>query len=72
MINHSNRQPQPNGHNKGRAEPPFVADGELAPAWVQFVRYCQLLEHGEVEKLKIQNGLPVMAEITTRKVKFTL
>lgn len=42
----------------------------LHPAWVSFIRYCEDLGHGEIEKLKIQDGLPVMAEMTTKKVKF--
>jgi len=29
------------------------------------------LGHGEIEQLKIQDGLPVLAEMTKRKVKFT-
>ncbi len=43
----------------------------LHPAWVAFIRYCERLGHGEIEKLKIQDGLPVLAEITTQKVKFS-
>ncbi len=35
------------------------------------MRYCQELGHGEVERLKIQDGLPVMAEVTTKKVRFS-
>lgn len=42
----------------------------LHPAWREFIRYCQELHFGEVEKLKIQNGVPMMAEVTTRKIKF--
>jgi len=41
------------------------------PAWVAFVRFCEDLRHGEIECLKIQDGLPVLAEVTTKKVKFT-
>lgn len=41
------------------------------PAWLRLIRYCSHLGHGEIEKLKIQDGLPVLAEITTRKVKFS-
>jgi hypothetical protein len=44
--------------------------GTLHPAWSAFVRYCQELRHGEIECLKIQDGLPVLAEVTTKKVKF--
>jgi len=28
------------------------------------------LQHGEIERLKIQDGLPVLAEVTKKKVKF--
>jgi hypothetical protein len=44
---------------------------QLHPAWIAFIKYCDRLGHGEIEKLKIQDGLPVLAEITTQKVKFS-
>lgn len=40
------------------------------PAWLRFMRYCAELGHGEIEKLKIQDGLPMGAEVTTKKIKF--
>lgn len=43
----------------------------LHPAWLAFVRYCQELQHGEIERLKIQDGLPVIAEVVKKKIKFT-
>ncbi len=43
----------------------------LHSAWLQFIRYCAELGYGEIEKLKIQDGLPMAAEVTTRKVKFS-
>jgi hypothetical protein len=42
------------------------------PAWLRLIRYCADLGHGEIEKLKIQDGLPMGAEVTTRKIKFSL
>lgn len=56
----------------------FVARGRsgagtsivVHPAWERLIRYCADLRHGEIDKLKIQDGLPMAAEITTRKVKF--
>ena len=39
-------------------------------AWLGFVRFCQELRHGEIERLKIQDGLPVLAEVTKKKIKF--
>lgn len=43
---------------------------DLHPAWQEFVTFCEQLEFGEIERLKIQNGLPVAAELTRKKVKF--
>jgi hypothetical protein len=47
-----------------------LADKALHPAWRAFVRYCAELQHGEIELLKIQDGLPVLAEVIRKKVKF--
>jgi hypothetical protein len=47
------------------------ASDALHPAWRAFLRYCLELGHGEIEKLKIQDGLPVIAEVTRQKIKFT-
>jgi hypothetical protein len=45
--------------------------GQLHPAWLRLMKYCADLGHGEIEKLKIQDGLPMVAEITTKKIKFS-
>ena len=45
--------------------------GNVHPAWVRLMQFCAELGHGEIEKLKIQDGLPMTAEVTTRKVKFS-
>jgi hypothetical protein len=44
---------------------------QLHPAWLRLMKYCADLGHGEIEKLKIQDGLPMVAEITTKKIKFS-
>jgi hypothetical protein len=44
---------------------------QIHPAWLRLMKYCADLGHGEIEKLKIQDGLPMVAEITTKKVKFS-
>lgn len=56
------RRPDPNRRTS--------ATGELNPAWPAFIRYCREIGHGEISKLKIQDGLPVLAEETIRKTKF--
>ena len=48
---------------------PAVRD--LHPAWRSFMAYCERMRHGEIERLKIQDGLPMVAEVTRKKVKFT-
>jgi hypothetical protein len=47
------------------------ASASIHPAWIRLMRYCAELGHGEIEKLKIQDGLPMAAEVTTRKVRFS-
>ncbi len=47
-----------------------LADQPLHPTWRAFVRYCAELQHGEIELLKIQDGLPVLAEVVKKKIKF--
>jgi len=42
----------------------------LHSVWLQFIRYCTELGHGEIEKLKIQDGLPVIAETAIKKIRF--
>jgi len=44
---------------------------ELPAAWREFIRFCGQLRHGEIERLSIQDGVPVLAEITKKKVKFS-
>jgi hypothetical protein len=44
---------------------------DVHPAWLRLMRYCAELGHGEIEKLKIQDGVPVIADVVREKVKFT-
>jgi len=43
----------------------------LPAAWREFIGFCRDLRYGEIERLSIQDGLPVLAEVTKKKVKFT-
>jgi hypothetical protein len=52
-------------------ETPGNRTGAVHPSWLRLMRYCAELGHGEIEKLKIQDGLPMAADVTTRKVKFS-
>jgi len=44
---------------------------QIHPAWYSFIKYCQMLKYGEIEKLKIQDGLPMLAEEVKKKIKFS-
>ena len=47
-----------------------LGNDSLTPAWREFIRFCRDLRHGQIERLSIQDGVPVLAEVITRKVKF--
>jgi hypothetical protein len=50
---------------------PGNEDTALHPAWQAFIRYCQQMGHGEIERLKIQDGVPVLVEVSRQKIKFS-
>lgn len=43
----------------------------IHPAWFSFIKYCESLRYGEIDKIKIQDGLPIIAEEVKKKIKFT-
>ena len=59
-------------NNRSVISPPFGAgDGErLSNQWREFIRFCRELKHGEIERLSIQDGMPVLAEVIKKKIKF--
>ena len=57
------------GTQVGRV-PPAPQSANLGAAWLAFIRYCQQLGYGEIEKLKIQDGMPVLAEQAVKKIRF--
>ena len=69
MMNSNYRQ---SGNGKFGASSQVVSatSSDLHAAWLQFIRYCTELGHGEIEKLKIQEGLPMIAELAVKKIKF--
>ncbi len=42
----------------------------LHPAWVCFIKHCETIKYGEIERLKIHQGLQVVAEEVRKKVNF--
>jgi hypothetical protein len=54
------------------SSPLGAGDGErvLPSQWREFIRFCRELKHGEIERLSIQDGMPVLAEVIKKKIKF--
>jgi hypothetical protein len=53
------------------ATPIWPTENTLNPAWRAFMHFCGELRYGEIERRKIQDGLPVLAEVVKKKVKFS-
>ena len=43
----------------------------LHPAWVALIRHCMNMGYGEIERIKIQDGVPVLIERSVEKIKLT-
>lgn len=67
----SERKNRPESNGNGTAPTTSGSDTSLHPAWRAFVRYCQQMGHGEIERLKIQDGIPVLVEVSRQKIKFS-
>ncbi len=39
--------------------------------WCDFISLCEKLRFGEIENLKIQSGLPMVAEVVKKKIDFS-
>lgn len=57
--------------NGGRSSTVLNSEPYIPEAWKLFMVFCAKVGHGEIEKLKIQDGVPMIAETVTKKVKFT-
>jgi len=42
----------------------------IHPVWYSFIKYCEAMRFGEIDRLKIQDGLPMLAEEVKKKIKF--
>jgi hypothetical protein len=67
----SERNNAPESRRNGATPEKNGPEASLHPAWLAFVRYCQQMGHGEIERLKIQDGIPVLVEVSRQKIKFS-
>ena len=43
----------------------------LHPAWTAMIRYCRDLGYGEIARIKIHDGVPICAEVATKKIRWS-
>ena len=65
-----NKQSQQERHCHAGNDLENTSERSLHPAWLALIRYCGELRHGELDRLSIQDGVPVIAEHVRHKVKF--
>ncbi len=68
-MNHGAGRSRNTSHGTARERDPETLLAH--PAWRKLALLCRDLQHGEIERLKIQDGLPVLAEITRQKIKLS-
>lgn len=57
--------------SEGRENKSLKATGGIHPAWIALIRHCQAMGHGEIERIKIQDGVPVLIEKSVERIKLT-
>jgi hypothetical protein len=50
---------------------PDLRFSRLHPSWEALIRYCEQLQFGELEKVRIQNGLPMTVEVVRTKMRLS-
>jgi len=65
------RGKSPESRRSVNAAPSEHSEASLHPSWKAFVQYCREMGHGEIERLKIQDGIPVLVEVSRKKIKFS-
>ena len=43
----------------------------IHPNWQAVIRFCKDMGYGEIACLKIHDGLPISAEVVTRKIRWS-
>lgn len=57
-------------NSKALSEKPPDLLTELHPAWWAMIQFCRDLQYGEIACIKIHDGVPVSAEVVTRKIRW--
>jgi hypothetical protein len=69
LLQMKERRTEMEHKNSDRPWPTTSNPAGVHPAWIALIRHCQEMGHGEIERLKIQDGVPVMAERSIQRIK---
>ena len=47
------------------------AEEGLHPAWRAMIRFCREMGYGEISCIKIHDGIPIAAEVVTKKIRWS-
>ena len=53
-----------------KAEGALETGTGLHPAWQAMIRFCREMGYGEIACIKIHDGLPISAEVVTKKIRW--
>ena len=54
----------------GEKLPSAPQNGQLHPGWQAMIQFCRDLGYGEIACIKIHDGVPVSAEVVTKKIRW--
>lgn len=54
----------------GRPQAAVDRIAELHPAWQAMMRFCHDIGYGEIALIKIHDGIPISAEVVTKKIRW--
>ena len=67
ILNRATAQPNIDGAKKEGA---LQTGAGEHPAWQAMIRFCREMGYGELACVKIHDGLPISAEVVTKKIRW--
>jgi hypothetical protein len=61
----------PTDRDKGRGSSKKYVSLHVHKNWGDFIHYCEKMRYGEIQNLRIQDGIPQIAEVVKKKINFS-
>lgn len=68
MWNENLKDGPPLSPERKRPTAPLI--GQLHPGWQAMIQFCRDMGYGEIACIKIYDGVPVSAEVVTKKIRW--